>query len=749
MSGSSRIYRHVITESSAILFPFCLAVVLIAAAAAFPGCSNPPPEEQSPAEPASPQAATPEAPAPSRPAIPSERVTTITDVETPAPLSDEERAAVSGPAQKALEEARAAGAADHASEPFAQGEEAIAAGEKLLAEGKLEEARAQFGKAEVLLSHAKLAAGEAAAETSETPPEDGPAPEEQAALPPGPEEPAPETAPAPAPPVVVMAEPTETVSETPPAEDTEETDAAEAQAAEESRRELERELLEAKQHAQAARQKAFVEPVMQVAQTTLEVADKHLADAAEMESSKPADAKAAYQLAAALYGEALQKAEALALTSQAAANARAAALEVRAQVTDEIRTLAQKETVAGDTAWKAAEDADDAPEQAKALYDLARDEYTEALRVAAERATEPGETSAKAEENLAAAREQAQKARSAITDEIRQYAQQQTAEADALWDLATQSAEHDPVKAAELFQQARAKYDTAAATATTAKRQEFVAQLREQGVVVSPAGGDYATIGEAIADVPAETPIFIKPGIYKEAIVIDKPVALIGDGEMSEIRIESAGADCITLTTTQAVVHGLTLRSTSSFDGKGVYTVFCAEGRLLIEYCDIASDSLSAIAVNGPGTVPTIRGCNIHDSTQAGIFFYDGAQGTVENCEIAGNGLAGIQIKSGANPVVRQCKIRQSKGSGIFVNENGLGTIESCDISQNALAGISIALNGNPAVRDCTIANNRQYGVRVYEGGRGTIENCVLSNNEPETWFVGEDCAVTRQNNRE
>jgi parallel beta-helix repeat protein len=423
---------------------------------------------------------------------------------------------------------------------------------------------------------------------------------------------------------------------------------------------------------------------------------------------------------------------------------------MRNQITEEVRSLAQKEAVAGDTAWNAAEDAGDAPEQAKALYDLARSEYAKTLEVAEKRASEPQETSARVEENLAAAKDRARKARESITDDVRENAQQQAAEADALLDLATQTAEHDRVKATELFEQARVKYDDAAAAAESAKRQAFVAKLREQGVVVSPTGkDDYATIGEAIDAVEPDTPIFIKPGVYKEAVVIDKPVALIGEGEVSEIRIESSDADCVTIKTTQAVVHGLTLRSTASFDGRGVYTVYCAEGRLLIEYCDIATDSLSAVAVTGANTMPTIRGCNIHDSTQAGIFFYDGARGAVENCELAANGLAGIQIKSGANPTVRQCKIRQSKGSGVFVNENGFGIIESCDISQNALAGVSIATNGNPTVRDCTLDNNRRYGVRAYDGGRGTIEECSFSDNEPENWFICDECDVTRQNNRE
>ncbi len=625
----------------------CFAVACAAVASAVSGCAKPAPEDQATQAPAPAQS---ETPAPPRPAIPTDRITTVTGIETPPAPAGEERVVEAEPA----------------------------------------------------------------------------APEDAAT--------------APSPPVVVVEEPAETVSETAPAG--EDAPQAEVPAV------IDEPLRLARQSAETARRKALTQPVMEAAQSVLDAAGNHMADAAQNETGNPTEALAAYQLAEKLYGEALQKTEAQAEAARAAATARAAALETRNQVTQETRTLAQQEAVAGDTAWNAAEEAD-APERARNLYDLAQDEYAKALRIAAQRAAEHDETAAKIQQNLDTERANAQKAQAKITGEVRKLAQQQAAQADALWDLATQSAERDPAKAAELFGQARTQYDAAVAAAENARHREFVTELREQGVVVAPAGGDYTTIGEAIAAVAPDTPILIKPGIYRETIVIDKPVALIGDGARNEIRIESTGADCITIKTGQAVVHGLTLRSSSGFNERGVYTVFCAQGRLLIEYCDIATDSLSAVAVKGAETVPVIRGCNIHDSTQAGIFFHDGARGTIENCEIAGNGLAGIQIKSGAHPTVRQCKIRQNKGSGIFVNDGGRGMIEGCDISQNALAGISITTAGNPAVRDCSITNNRGYGIRAYEGGRGDIGGCALSSNQPENWFVGDDCEVARQNNQE
>lgn len=554
--------------------------------------------------------------------------------------------------------------------------------------------------------------------------------------------------PEPTPPVVIMAEPVETVTDVPPPPG--ELEEPEETAAVEQDDPLDADLGDAKRRAEAARQEVQTQWAQEAAHTTIEAAEAHMADAAQKESTDPLAARVAYELAAALYGEALQMADAAAQADAGAAAARAAALEVRDQITEEVRSLAQQEAVAGDTAWNAAEEIPDAPEQATALYEVARNEYAKALRVAAERAAEAETDAARAQQELETARERAQRARSQLTEEMRQQAPDLVAEAEALWNRATQAQEQDPARAVELFEQARAKCEEAEATVRTAQRQAFVEELRGRAVTVAQDGtGDYESINEAIRAVPPDTPIFIRPGVYREAVVIDRPVALIGEGPVSEIRIESTDADCITIQTSQAVIHGLTLRSSASFDSPGVYTVYCPRGRVLIEYCDIATDSLSAIAVHNAGTAPIIRGCNIHDSTQAGIFFYDGAEGIVEDCEIAGNGLAGIQIKSGANPVIRQNKIRQNKGSGVFVNDGGLGVIENNEITQNALAGISIATGGNPTVRQCSITNNRRYGVRVYDQGRGTIEDCTLAGNEPENWLIGEGSEVIRANNRE
>lgn len=53
--------------------------------------------------------------------------------------------------------------------------------------------------------------------------------------------------------------------------------------------------------------------------------------------------------------------------------------------------------------------------------------------------------------------------------------------------------------------------------------------------------GDYATITEALEAVKPGTRILVRPGLYQEGIVVDKPVELIGDGKRDDIVIEASG----------------------------------------------------------------------------------------------------------------------------------------------------------------------------------------------------------------
>jgi parallel beta-helix repeat protein len=325
---------------------------------------------------------------------------------------------------------------------------------------------------------------------------------------------------------------------------------------------------------------------------------------------------------------------------------------------------------------------------------------------------------------------------------------------------------------------------------------------RERGAVPVPAGpptrivdamgrGEYVSLVEAVAQSRPGDRLLVRPGFYPGGIVLDKPLEIVGDGDVNEIVIQATGSDVILFKANMGSVRNLTLRQIS---GRNWYGVDIAEGRLVLEGCDITSQSLSCVAVhdnadpvvrrnrihdgksagiivhtNGQGTFeenevfgnaypgivvseggnPTVRRNRIHDGKLAGIIVHANGQGTFEENEVFGNGQAGIAVKDGGNPTVRRNRIHDGKESGILVYANGQGTFEENEVFGNESAGIEVREGGNPTVRRNRVNNNANPGVWVYDKGKGTFEDNDLRGNSRGSWVIEEGCEVIRAGNQE
>jgi len=247
--------------------------------------------------------------------------------------------------------------------------------------------------------------------------------------------------------------------------------------------------------------------------------------------------------------------------------------------------------------------------------------------------------------------------------------------------------------------------------------------------------------------VPEGATIKVRPGLYRESLVLDKDVEIIGEGERAEIVLETTGAHCITMATDRAAVRNLTLRQRSQpSDEKGC--VHIPQGELLLEDCDLTSDSLSCIEICNAGTAPIIRRCAIHDSASAGVYVHSQGEGFLEDCQIYANAYAGVEISTGSNPTLRGCRIALNR-DGVVIRENSTGLLQDCEIEYNAEAGVWIQESGKPTLRRCKITGNVMQAIYVVNGGRGTVENCDLRGNTQGAWFIDASSSVTRLNNLE
>jgi len=271
---------------------------------------------------------------------------------------------------------------------------------------------------------------------------------------------------------------------------------------------------------------------------------------------------------------------------------------------------------------------------------------------------------------------------------------------------------------------------TAQTRQTPSPQTANVTALNSIVVVAANGGGNYTSINEALRNVPTNSRLLIREGLYHESIVLDKNVEIVGDGEIENIIVRSTSQSCVSTQTDQAAVRGLTLKGRGKSSGKSFFAVDVPHGALTLENCDISSDSLSCVAIHGANANPFLKNCRIHDGADSGIYIFDNARASIENCDIYHNANANIAITQGANPAVKNCRIFEGENGGIVVWGNGAtGTIEDCEITNHRLANIGVSQSANPIFRRCKIFGGRDSGVFVQLKGYGVFEECDVYGN--------------------
>ena len=208
--------------------------------------------------------------------------------------------------------------------------------------------------------------------------------------------------------------------------------------------------------------------------------------------------------------------------------------------------------------------------------------------------------------------------------------------------------------------------------------------------------GDYPTVAEAITAAAPGDKIVVRRGIYDESLTLDKPLEIVGDGKLGDVVIQSTERNTLLFKADIGYVRNLVLRQNSS---ENWYCVNISQGRLTLENCDICSQSLAGVAIHN-GADPILRGNQIHDSKQNGVYVYEQGQGLLEGNDIFANALAGVAIYNGADPILRNNQIHDGKASGVYVYEQGQGLLEDNDIFANALAGVAIHNGADPILRN-------------------------------------------------
>jgi len=316
-------------------------------------------------------------------------------------------------------------------------------------------------------------------------------------------------------------------------------------------------------------------------------------------------------------------------------------------------------------------------------------------------------------------------------------------------------------------------------------------------IVSSDGNGDYATIDEAVRNARPGAAIYIRPGVYIEHLVLDKPVELIADGPLGSVTIRGNDRGCIAVSDAKVIFRGISVRSIA---GRAIYV---AKGSVEISDCDISGHAEPSVEVNEGGTA-TVQHSVLHDASH-GVLLDRGGGAILTNCDIFACAEQGIAIEQrGGHVLVQNSRIHDNKREGVWIDGGGRATLSECDIASsrekacvggwwgsaitiqnckihngaqqgiflekahltidhsevydNGLEGIAVYQSsvatittskirgnhssgvriraGTAGIDDCDMLDNLECGADVGDAGRLTVENCRVNNNAHQAFWV-------------
>lgn len=259
------------------------------------------------------------------------------------------------------------------------------------------------------------------------------------------------------------------------------------------------------------------------------------------------------------------------------------------------------------------------------------------------------------------------------------------------------------------------------------------AALADHLIVSAQGEGHCRTISEAIGRARPGARIDVKPGVYVEGVLIDRPVEIVGAGAAEEIIVEARKSACFLMHADTAVVRGIGMRCLAGLGAERYYAVTIPTGRLVLEDCQITSDSLACIGIHGEGTQPIIRRCILRNPSERAVTVYNHARGLLEDCDIIGSTVP-VRISSHANPTFHRCLIHRGRFGGVYVGEHGHGRFENCDIIDNGHHGVAIRQGGMPMINRSRINRNGWSGISITDTGGAVVKSCDLRHNRRGPW---------------
>jgi hypothetical protein len=210
-------------------------------------------------------------------------------------------------------------------------------------------------------------------------------------------------------------------------------------------------------------------------------------------------------------------------------------------------------------------------------------------------------------------------------------------------------------------------------------------------VVAQDGSTDYETIGDALDDADAGAVILVKPGVYEEAVEIDKdegPFTIVGENPATTILDADSEYAAVTLKSNGNHVSGLTIKGGES------HGIYIPGGRQKVDYCLITGNGDRGVYIS------TLEG---------------GGSADINHCTFAGNEVSSIYCANRDDKTTITNSILTSSNRNLAWDGDGLNLVISNSCLFSPDSGSDVAVSGTKDIRKdpkFKDPDNGEYGLK-------------------------------------
>ncbi|GAB2738949.1 right-handed parallel beta-helix repeat-containing protein [Kitasatospora kifunensis] len=212
--------------------------------------------------------------------------------------------------------------------------------------------------------------------------------------------------------------------------------------------------------------------------------------------------------------------------------------------------------------------------------------------------------------------------------------------------------------------------------------------------------GEYQTLAEALAAAEPGDTVTLRPGVFRENVLLDKAVTVLPAEGPGTVRLDPSSGVALTITAA-ATVRDLVIEGYDS--SAAAVLITGPEAAATLVGCRVDTHSAVGIEVTERAAAQ-LTGCTVSNPAGLGLRLRGAATAQIDECEVAAAGQAGLAVLEGAGARLNRCRLHHAAGAGVLLTDAGsLAELTGCELYEIKGSGVQAEAKAVGRLTDCAV----------------------------------------------